>query len=408
MKKVIVIGMSAASVSFVVKLRSLDKNCEIICFSAEKDYPYNRCFLADFLTQDVSISDILLKPESFFEQNNIDVKLNTLVTKIDSKNKSVFVGSDIYHYDYLFLGVGTKPYQLEFARQDVNQGLENVFNFHTLEDINCISNYIKTNNVKIACVIGGGLNGIEAVSSLRSLHVSVSVVEGQKSILSGQVDEQVAQWIARKMRLSGVLVLVSRRASNFIKQKCNKKVDYVQLDTGSRISTDMVIIAAGSSVNLDLIHETEIKTTKGSIVVDQFMKTSVDTVFAGGDVCLVKDMMTGQISRSTTWSDAMLQGLCAATNVASVIVGAATRAYPGMVGLRDSYFFGKDFYACGKTVFQLNENVEIVEKIDDENLKKWYLQDGELKGFVLIGDVSGLAGYKRWYATKQKVQKSDL
>ncbi|MCX5923337.1 MAG: FAD/NAD(P)-binding oxidoreductase, partial [Candidatus Dependentiae bacterium] len=295
-----------------------------------------------------------------------------------------------------------------FIKQSINQSLENVFNFHTLADMNNILNYIKTNNVKRACVIGGGLNGIEAVSSLRSLNVCVSLIEAQKSILSGQVDLQIAQWVASKMRLSGVLVLTNKRASNFVKQDSDTKVSYVQLDTGSMISTDMVIVAAGSSVNLDLIQGTEIKTIEGSISVDQFMQTSIETVFAGGDVCRVKCMMTGQFFRSTTWADAMLQGLCAATNIAAAMYGTATRAYPGMVGLRDSYFFGKDFYACGKTIFDTAEQVQIITSIDDENIKKMYLQDDELKGFVLIGDVSGLSEYKRWYSTRQKVQKSYL
>jgi nitrite reductase (NADH) large subunit len=408
MKKVIVIGMSAASVSFVVKLRSLDKNCEILCFSAEKDVPYNRCFLADFLTQDVSAGDLLLKPETFFEQNNIEIQLNTLVTKIETESKAVFVGSTCYPYDYLFLGVGTKPYQLPFTKKELGQSLENVFNFHTLDDMKSISNYIKTNNVKSACVIGGGLNGIEAVSSLGHLSVSVSLIEGQKSVLSGQVDLQIAQWVTSKIRLSGVLVLAGRRAAHFVRQAFATKVSHVQLDTGSMISTDMVIIAAGSAVNLDLVKGTDIETVEGSISVDKFMKTSVENIFAGGDVCRVQCMMTGQLCRSTTWADAMLQGLCAATNVAAAIHGTATRAYPGMVGLRDSYFFGKDFYACGKTIFDSAENVEIITNINDHNVKKIYLQDDELKGFVLIGDISDLSEYKRWYSTRQKVQKSDF
>ncbi len=413
MKKIVVVGMSAASVSFVVKLRSLDKSCEIICFSGEKDIPYNRCFLADFLTGELNSQDLLLKPEAFFEQNNIQIKLNSWVTRVDTQSQFVCVGSEQYAYDYLFLGVGTNPAQPSFIVQARQQGAGNVFNFHTLEDMQLIAKYISTHGVKTACVIGGGLNGIEAVSSLHSLCVAVSIVEGQPTVLSGQVDSQVALWLTEKMRLSGVSVFASRRARKLVQQKRCGNVSYVELETGALISVDMVIVAAGSCVNLDIVHGTGIEVVLGSISVDSNMQTNISTVFAGGDVCLVKDMMSGQLVRSTTWADAMLQGLCAATNVFGAMIASSTnqhsgREYPGVIGLRDSYFFGKDFYACGQTTVLLPDVVEVVAKIDNHVVKKWYLQDDELKGFVLIGDVSGLAEYKRWYVTRKKVKASDF
>jgi len=405
-KKIVVIGMSAASVSFVVKLRSLDKDCDIICFSGEKDFPYNRCFLADFLTGDLASQDLLLKPELFFEQNNIQIKLNSWVNRINTHNQFVCVGEEQYAYDYLFLGVGTKPAQPPFVVQARLHGAQNVFNFHTLEDMQSIAKYVENNHVKNACVIGGGLNGIEAASSLASLGVEVSVIEGQSTILSGQVDSQVAQWVADKMRHAGVRVFAGRRARKMVLQEESRNVSSVELETGEFVCVDMVIVAVGSSVNLDLVQGTDIEVVAGSVAVETNMQTSVSNVFAGGDVCLVKDMMSGQLVRSTTWADAMLQGLCAATNVASAMTGGAIRQYPGTIGLRDSYFFGKDFYACGQTTLTSFDCVEIVESIDYHVVKKWYLQGDELKGFVLIGDISGLAEYKRWYMTRQKVKKS--
>ncbi|MCX5923996.1 MAG: FAD-dependent oxidoreductase [Candidatus Dependentiae bacterium] len=396
MKKVIVVGMSAASVSFVVKLRSFDKDSEIICFSGEKDFAYNRCFLADFLTGEKTEQQLQLKPDDYFAQNNVAVHFNSWVTAIDTKAHSVTVGADQFYYDELFLGIGTKPFLPPFARDVKSSGL---FTFHTLSDMHAISNYIQEKKVKTAIVIGGGLNGIEAVSSLLCLKISVTLIEAAKTILSGQVDSEIAQWVTAQAQSLGVSVLTSNRAEKICEE--NGAVCGVQLETetsqsGSIIFADMVIVAAGSQVNCELAKSAGISTEQGSIIVDQHMRTSVQNILAGGDVCRVPDMMTKKIMRSTTWSDAMLQGLCAATTLS-----ATPRSYPGMVGLRDSYFFGKDFYACGNTTSD-DTDVKTISKIDEKNIEKLYIKNDQLIGFVLIGDISKVSELKKLYTTQEK------
>ncbi|MFA5999265.1 MAG: FAD-dependent oxidoreductase [Candidatus Babeliales bacterium] len=416
MKKVIVVGMSAASVSFVVKLRSFDKESEIVCFSGEKDFPYNRCFLADFLTGDKTEQELSLKPEDYFLQNNIQIHFNSWVTAIDTASKTVTiamepVGTEQFYYDELFLGIGTKPFLPPFARNVQCSGL---FTFHTLRDMHAISNYTAEKKVKTAIVIGGGLNGIEAVSSLVSLKISVVLIEAAKTILAGQVDGEIAQWVESKAQNLGVEIFTNRKAIKIC--EIGGVVSGVQLETEtsqsktsqsktsqseagqpeSTIFADMVIVAAGSQVNCELAKSAGIATENGSIIVDEHMRTSVPHILAGGDVCRAPDMVTGKIMRSTTWSDAMLQGLCAATTLS-----ATPRRYPGMVGLRDSYFFGKDFYACGQTVDH-DTTVKIISNIDEQNVERLYIKNDQLIGFVLIGDISKVSALKRLYTTQEK------
>lgn len=392
MRKIVVIGMSAASISFVVKLRSFDKESEVICFSGEKDMPYNRCLLADVLTGEIDFSGIALKPDDFFLTNNITVRLDSWVTKIDSQHKKIYVGDEIVFYDYLFLGTGTSPVVPKFVK---NINIAGVFNFHTIADMENIKSFIAEHQPRSALVIGGGLNGIEAVSSLHDLNISVGVVEAGQSILSGQVEATVAQFLSEKMcKQYGVTIFAGRRASKILSNSVGI-VSGVQLETGAIITTDLVIIAAGSQVNGTLAMGAGLEMKDGSILVNKHMQTSVDGILAAGDVCLVQDMVTGQLVRSTTWSDAMLQGLCAATNFSS-----APRAYQGAIGLRDSHFFGESFYAAGNTINH-DESFEIVSSIDEQHVKKVYLQDGCVKGFVLFGDLSSLSELKRLYVTQK-------
>lgn len=399
MKKIIVIGMSAASVAFVSKLRSFDKESEIICFSGESSLPYNRCLLADFLTREITQTQLQLKPADFYEKNNIILHLNTWVTQIDTQRKRVFAREVWHDYDVLFLGMGCKAATLKFVQQ-CPEGLQGLFNFHSLQDMENIQKFIEQNQPKNALVIGAGLNGIEAVSSLVQLKIAVGVVELSSHVLPGQVDSVVAAWVQSLAQESGVTLLTGRNAIKICHEK--NHVIGLTLNSGTFIPVDMIIVAAGSHINSELLEGTGIAVQDGSVVVDQNMQTNVSGILAAGDLCLVPDMITGKKARSTTWSDAMLQGLCGATSLSL-----SPRLYPGLIGLRDSYFFGKDFYACGQTIGH-HQDIKIVSKVDDQSLKVWYLNDNQLMGFVLIGDISKLAEYKMWYSTQVKIDPNVL
>lgn len=392
MKKIIVVGASAASVAFISKLRSFDQESHIICFSGESSLPYNRCFLADFLIGDQTQEQLQLKPQDFFEKNNVDLRLNSWVTKIDTQGKKVQVADQSFDFDYLFLGMGCRPFLPHFLQNNKPEG---VFTFHTLDDIKQIQHFIAKFRPQSAVVIGAGLNGVEAVSCMVDLKIPVTVVEAAPTILPGQVDHETAAWVSDRMQAAGVRVIVGHKVIA-VEQK-NNQVCSITLDDGMKLPTEMVIVAAGSIVNSEILHETGIALSNRSVMVDQHLKTNFDFVFAAGDLCVVPDMVCKKITRSTTWSDAMLQGLCAATNLS-----ATPRAYPGMLGLRDSYFFGVDFYACGQTVGH-EASVQVIRHVQGSMLKIFYLQNDRLIGFVLIGDISKLAEYKMWYVTQKSI-----
>lgn len=388
-KTIVVVGLSAASMAFLTKLRSFDKLCNIICFSAESVAPYNRCLLADVLTGEATAQEILLKPDDFFAQNNIQVHLNTRVTAIDPQNKKLLVGDQSYRYDTLFLGIGTRPFvPANLAIDDVS----GIFTFHTLADMQNIQKCIDESNPRSAIVIGAGLNGMEAASSLAAKNIAVTIVEAQSSVLPGQVDLEVAQWTSRLVQNRGLTVLTGRKALHFCVGQ--NRVTGIKLDSGSVLSADMVVIAAGSRLNSDLLLGTGIALHQGSILVSPHMQTSDPYILAAGDICVVPDFITKDLVRSTTWSDAMLQGLCAATTLSPT-----PRAYQGSIGLRDSHFFGKDFYACGDTTS--GKYTKIVTVLTDQDVEVIYIYEGRLRGFVLIGDISKVPELKKIYVTQE-------
>lgn len=390
-KTVVVVGLSAASMSFVTKLRSVDSGIKIVCFSAEAQLPYNRCLLADVLTDETTQESIALKTVDYFAQNNIQYHLKSLVTKLDTQEQLVWVGDQKYHYDYLFLGIGTRPFIPSTLNTD---GVAGIFSFHTLSDIENIKNYISQNNPTTAVVIGAGLNGIEAASSLAEKGLSVTLIEAQNSVLPGQVNLEIGSWVRSLICHRGVTVLTGKKVTKL--SSVDSKITGVVLDSGATISTDMVVITAGSKLNNELIQNSSIALHNGSIVVSQNLQTNISNVLAAGDICAVPDFLSKKLVRSTTWSDAMLQGLCAATTLTN-----NPRAYQGALGLRDSYFFGKEFYACGDTISK--EFLSVVKKFNHHEIEVLYVHERKLVGFVLIGNIDRVSELKKMYVTQADI-----
>lgn len=395
-KKFVVIGASAASIGFISKLRSFDSQSQIICFSGESTLPYNRCLLADFVEKDTTEEGIQLKTEDFFKENSIDLRLNSWVTAIDCATKTVTVGNEQETYDYLFIGTGTQAFIPNIPGTD----LPGVFGFHTFGAVDRLDQYIHDMMPKTAVVVGAGINGIEAVSALVSRGLKVTLVDLYDSIMPQQVDKKTAQFIENLAKDAGVTIFKGQKVVG-LQARHKDSVGRVQFESGACLPTDCVVLATGSRVNGKLVEAAGLWTEQGYLVVNESMQTSDESIYAGGDICMVHDIITKDLVKSATWADAMLQGLSAATQFSD-----KPRTYPGVVGMRDSEFFGLEFYACGQTVDV--EMFEVVEVRTAEQLHKFYLFDGLIKGFVLIGNVEHLAKYRTLYLTQQVVDECDL
>lgn len=396
-KKFVVIGASAASMSFISKLRSFESQSQIICFSGESNVPYNRCLLADFLEKDKTSQDIQLKNSEFFTEHAVDLRLNSWVTAIDRENKTVTVHYDhVESYDYLFVGTGTCAYIPKISGTD----LQGVFGFHTFASVDKLDTFIHDMMPKTAVVVGAGINGVEAVSALVSRGLKVTLVDLYDSIMPQQVDKKVAQYIENLAKDAGVTIYKGQKVVALHKRG-QDLVGRVEFESGAFLPTHCVVLATGSRVNGSLVESAGLWTEEGYLVVNESMQTSDASIYAGGDICMVNDIVSKQLVKSTTWADAMLQGLTAATQFSDT-----PRIYPGAVGMRDSFFFGLEFYACGQTI-----DVDMFEVVQNHRVDyqhTFYLFDGILKGFVLIGCTENLATYRTLYLTQQAVEVQDL
>jgi NAD(P)H-nitrite reductase large subunit len=338
MKKYCVIGSSAAGIAAVTTLRQLDQHAEIYLFSAQKELPYNKCLLPDYVAGDKQRDEIFIRDASFFDRERIELHLNSRITHINAQEQQlVLENGQIFTYDSLLIATGARALQLSIKYIDAL----GVFFFYELSDIDSINAYREKNNAKSVIVIGAGLTGIECADAFQLQGLNVTVVDAHEHILAAQIDKEAARVIEQRAQICGINFVLATAVDQIIVK--DNKACGVHLLNNQSLYADMVIVAAGEQPNSELAAQAGIKITKNGIVTNEYLQTSAAHVFAAGDVAQVKEIKSGELMRSFKWSDAALQGTIAAHNM----VG-NKRIYAGIMRISGSHFFGARFFAAGK------------------------------------------------------------
>lgn len=397
-KTYIVVGVSAAGIGALSKLRALDSDSNIICIAKQSELPFNTCLLADFLAGRKEESSIFTRGLDFFEKNNIKLLLNSEVTKIDPKKHEIEINSDSIHvYTKLFLGIGTSLWTPSIKGLNDYKG---IFGFQTLEHTYKILDFIKRNNVKKATIIGAGLSGVECSDSLAAQGILVNLVEKQSRILPLSIDNEGSRVIEKLMPDSGVTFYPNSSVSE-INGK-NGYVSEVVLSSGEILGSEIVIFATGNRPNTKLAIQAGIDATEAGIRVNEFMQTSEPDIFAGGDVALLKNIIDGNLVRSSSWPDAMQQGMHAA-----FAMSGNPKPYPGVCIIVSSNFYDTTFVSCGN-VINPSPDCEIMIREKNDFYHKFILQNGQLVGFLMVGNVQNLGELRKMVISKEPMDKNRL
>lgn len=306
--KVIIIGGGAAGASCAARLRRLDESAQILILEKTNEISIANCGLPYYVSGVISDRDNILvsNPEKFKTWFNIDVRLNSEVVKIDRKNKAVQLNNgEFLSYDKLVLAQGASPIIPQF------EGMENskVFGVRTLHDADNIKAYIKNNNSQKAVVVGGGFIGIEMAENLCEMGIKTTLVELGDQILA-PVDKEVALFAQNAMMEKGVELILSDGVSRFAKDK-------IILNSGKEIEFDIVIMAIGVKPEITLAQDAGLEVGRG-IIVNDFMQTLDDDIYAAGDSVEVKDFVTDTNTLIPLAGPANRQGRIIADNICNI------------------------------------------------------------------------------------------
>ena len=300
---IVIVGGGAAGFAAAEMLRRQGYQNAITMLSSDDAPPVDRPNLSkDYLAGNAPEDWVPLRPDDFYKENNIDLRLNTEVGKIDVKGSAVILkdGTSV-PYDRLLLATGAEPVRLPIPGAD----LPHVHTLRSLADCRAI---IKAaDGAKRAVVIGASFIGLEVAASLRARKLEVHVVAPEKRPLERVFGPQMGDFIRKLHEEHGVIFHLEDTSEGITAKQ-------VKLKSGGMLDADLVVVGVGVRPRIALAEAAGLAIDRG-VTVDATLQTSAPNIFAAGDIARWPDPHTGENIRVEHWVVAERQGQTAALNM---------------------------------------------------------------------------------------------
>jgi 3-phenylpropionate/trans-cinnamate dioxygenase ferredoxin reductase component len=326
-QRYVIVGANLAGGTAAITLREEGFDGEVVLIGAEPYPPYERPPLSkEYLQGGRPFEDALLKPDSFYVDHNIQLRLGVRATRVDPHSQVVELeGGGREPYDKVLVATGARNRRLRIPGAD----LEGVYDLRTVDDANRIR--ARSRSGSRAVLVGMGFIGSEVAASLRHRGVEVTVIEPFKTPLYRVLGEQIGRVFEALHRENGVQMFFEESVTAC---EGTHHVQRVVTSAGRRIECDFVVAGVGVEPVTDLMVDSGVKIENG-IVVDEYCQTGVDGIYAAGDVANHFHPLFGRRVRVEHWQNAIHQGRAAARS---------------MLGKREPYsdvhWFWSDQYDC--------------------------------------------------------------
>jgi 3-phenylpropionate/trans-cinnamate dioxygenase ferredoxin reductase subunit len=272
MTKVLIIGAGHAGGSAAALLRQYGFEGEIVLAGEEAAAPYQRPPLSKaWLKGEASLEDLLLRPESFYVEQKIDLRTGVTATAIDAPARTVtFADGVVEAYDVLILATGSMARKLAIPGADRPGLLE----LRTLDDAERLKSALSPGQ-RLA-VVGGGYVGLEAAASARALGAEAVIIERMDRVLARVASQTLSTFFTNLHRQHGVEILTGAEVAGF-------EDGGVRLADGGLIAADAILVGVGALAREALARTAGLACENG-VVVDETARTSDPAIYAIGDV----------------------------------------------------------------------------------------------------------------------------
>ncbi len=386
----LIVGNGVAGNSAAETIRRIDKEGTIVIFSKEKIPFYYVPAIPEYLSGERQVKDIIIHHNEWYEKNRIDLHLEAEITIIDPVSKmAVTKNGDTYNYDKLLLATGGTS----FVPPIKGAQTEGVYALRTVADANAIRERAKKS--KKLVLIGGGLLGLEAGNGLRRLGLEVTVVEHFPRLLPRQMDVPGASILQKQMEEMGFRFYLGATTREILREDSDL---WVCLESGEKISADMILISAGVRPELTLAKSLGLEIDKG-VKVDDTMKTGLDDIYAAGDLIEHRGRFYG------IWPAALEQG-----RVAGAAMAGQDGKYEGTVPSNKLKVVGIDLVAVGEIDAEGKLESVVIKDEALNTYRKLVIKDNVIIGAILLGDIRGSEEIQQAIRTKTDITsiKDDL
>ncbi len=343
---------------------------DITVVGAEVYTNYNRILLSSVLAGDKTIDEIVINPQSWYDEYKIRLIAGNRATAVDRAGRNVALADGtVLRYDKLLLATGSKP----MAPPIPGLGLRDVRAFRDIADVEAMIGAARTE--RRAVVIGGGLLGLEAAWGLKRRGMSVALVHLMPTLMERQLDAAAATLLHRDLDARGIAFFTNSQTEQILG---TERAEGVLLADGRTIPADFVVLAVGIRPNVDLAREARLDVNRGILVGDD-MATSDPDIYAVGECIEHNGQVFGLVA--PIWDQAKACGARLAGDAAAVYVPP-----PVFTSLKIT---GIDVFSAGVLAAADDADEEITLHDAKCGLyKKVILRDNRVVGSVLYGSVA--------------------
>ena len=301
--RIVIVGGGAAGFTAAEMLRRRGFGGDVIMLSCDAAPPVDRPNLSkDYLAGSAPEDWLPLRPDNFYTENGIDLRLNAEVIGIDTRLHQVAVaGHENLPYDRLLLATGAEPVRLPIPGADQ-------LHVHTLRSLaDCRAIINGATGARRAVVIGASFIGLEVAAALRARDIEVHVVAPEERPMERVLGRQMGDFIRALHEDHGVVFHLQDTVTAIDSRRAMLKSD-------STMDADLVVVGVGVRPRLALAEQAGLKIDRG-VAVDAFLETSVSGVYAAGDIARWPDPHSGHPIRVEHWVVAERQGQTAAANM---------------------------------------------------------------------------------------------
>ena len=364
MKRYVIIGNGVAAAGCIEGIRSVDADGSITVISAEQYPVYCRPLISYYLEQKTDLQRMHYRGESFYAEHHADVLYGRSAVEIHADAKEIVLDNgEVSPYDELCCCTGSAPFVPPMQGLDT---VDNKFSFMTIDDTLALEKAVTPESRVL--IIGAGLIGLKCAEGLHGRVKNITVCDLAPRVLSSILDDKCAAMMQKHLEANGISFLLGTSAKEF---QGNKAV----MQNGAAVDFDVLVLAVGVRANTAIIKAAGGAVERG-ILVDAACRTSLEAVYAAGDCTQYHDISSDTIKVMALMPNAYMQGHTAGVNMAG-----GTALFDNAIPMNSIGFFGLHCHTAGSQP----EGCEMYEESDETHIKRLFVKDGRLTGFMLIG-----------------------
>ncbi|WP_435197197.1 NAD(P)/FAD-dependent oxidoreductase [Natronomonas sp. EA1] len=377
----VIIGDGIAGSSAAETIREADPDASVTVITDEGEALYNRILIKEFAKGKLPEAPISIHDEGWYEERDIDLKLNTHVTGFDADAHEVYTHEgETIDYDKLLIATGGTPTQLPVEGSDA----EGVHHFWTFQDARNIKEHAE--QAEKGVVVGAGLLGIDLAAICAAQGIEGNYLMRGDAWWRYALSVEGAEIIHDALRERNVTPVFGSGVDHFETDEDGEVVAAVD-PNGERFEADFAGVAIGLNFNTEFLRDTGLELDDG-IVTDEYMQTNLEDVYAAGDITRFHDLILGEMAQNGAWGSAKEQGSIAGANMVS---GEETEEFRWVSSYSITHF-DFPFLSFGHPTLG---NGDVEKKYSDTEWRRVAIKDGKVVGGVLIGDLAPQSKLKK-------------